>query len=80
MNTYARCNGPVLLRSIEPSQFRARKAQRALTHYRMVGSMGQVGSASDNAAIESFFALVQKNVLNRHRWTTRDDLRIAIVT
>ena len=33
------------------------------------------------AAMESFFALLQKNVLNRrHRWETRDDLRIQIVT
>lgn len=46
----------------------------------MVGSMGQVGSAGDNAAMESFFALLQRNVLNRRRWATRDDLRIAIVT
>ena len=46
----------------------------------MVGSMGQVGSAGDNAAMESFFALLQKNVLDRHRWATRDELRIAIVT
>jgi hypothetical protein len=27
----------------------------------------------------SFFALLQKNVLNRRRWTTREDLRLAIV-
>ena len=47
----------------------------------MVGSMGQVGSAGDNAAMESFFALLQKNVLDRRRrWATRDDLRIEIVT
>jgi len=47
----------------------------------MVGSMGQVGSAGDNAAMESFFALLQKNVLDRRRrWDTRDDLRIEIVT
>ena len=46
----------------------------------MVGSMGQVGSAGDNAAMESFFSLLQKNVLNRRHWTTRDELRIAIVT
>ena len=46
----------------------------------MVGSMGRVGAAADNAAIESFFALLQKNVLDRHNWTTRQDLRIAIVT
>jgi putative transposase len=46
----------------------------------MVGSMGQVGSAGDNAAMESSFALLQRNVLDRRRWDTRDELRIAIVT
>ena len=46
----------------------------------MVGSMGQVGSAGDNAAMESFFALLQRNVLDRRRWATREELRIAIVT
>jgi len=43
----------------------------------MVGSMGQVGSAGDNAAMESFFSLLQKNVLDRRVW---DELRIEIVT
>ena len=42
--------------------------------------MGQVASAGDNAAMESFFALLQKNVLDRHRWTTRQELRLAIIT
>ena len=42
--------------------------------------MGQVGAAGDNAAMESFFALLQKNVLDRQRWTTRQQLRIAIIT
>ena len=46
----------------------------------MVGSMGQVGSAGDNAAMESFFSLLQKNVLNRRRWETQDELQIAIAT
>ena len=46
-----------------------------------VARHGMVGSAGDNAAMESFFALLQKNVLDRRRrWTTRDELRIAIVT
>ena len=62
------------------SQFRARKVHRALARHGMVGSMGQVGSAGDNAAMESFFALLQKNVLNRQSWATRDDLRIEIIT
>jgi transposase InsO family protein len=29
--------------------------------------------------MESFFALLQKNVLNRRRWQTREQLRLAIV-
>ena len=62
------------------SQFRSRKLQQALTSHDMLGSMGQVGSAGDNAAMESFFSLLQKNVLNRQTWDTRDQLRIAIVT
>ncbi|WP_100814154.1 IS3 family transposase [Microbacterium lacus] len=62
------------------SQFRSRKFLRALTRHRMVGSMGRVGSSGDNAAMESFFALLQKNVLDRRSWTTREQLRIAIVT
>lgn len=30
--------------------------------------------------MESFFALLQKNVLNRKRWETRQELRLAIIT
>ena len=69
-----------LLHSDRGSQFRSRKLQRALTRHDMIGSMGQVGSAADNAAMESFFSLLQKNVLDRRKWQTRDELRIAIIT
>jgi transposase InsO family protein len=41
--------------------------------------MGRTGACADNAAMESFFALVQNNVFNRRRWATREDLRLAIV-
>jgi len=79
----ARRDGDVagcIVHSDRGSQFRARKVHRALTRHQMVGSMGQVGSAGDNAAMESFFSLLQKNVLDRRSWTTRDELRIEIVT
>lgn len=69
-----------VLHSDRGSQFRSRKLRRALTHHGMVGSMGRVASCGDNAAMESFFALLQKNVLNRRSWATRGELRIAIVT
>ncbi len=62
------------------SQFRSKKFTRALARHGIIGSMGRVGAAGDNAAMESFFALLQKNVLDRRRWVTRDQLRIAIVT
>ena len=72
--------GCVLQRPVEPGQSRSGKFVRALHRHHMVGSMGRVGAAGDNAAMESFFSLLQKNVLDRRTWATREDLRIAIVT
>lgn len=69
-----------IVHSDRGSQFRSRKFLAALRDQGLVGSMGQVASAGDNAAMESFFSLLQKNVLNRHRWTTRQQLRLAIIT
>ena len=51
----------------------------ALKHHNLVGSMGRVGACGDNAAMESFFSLLQKNVLDRQRWSNREELRVAIV-
>lgn len=69
-----------IVHSDRGSQFRSRSFLAALRHHQLAGSMGQVASAGDNAAMESFFALLQKNVLDRHRWTTRHELRLAIIT
>ena len=69
-----------IVHSDRGSQFRSRKFVAALGRHDMVGSMGKVGAAGDNAAMESFFSLLQRNVLDRRTWTTRDELRIAIVT
>ncbi|MFY1615771.1 IS3 family transposase [Micromonospora sp. WMMD736] len=62
------------------SQFRSRKFVHALHQHHVTGSMGRVGAAGDNAAMESFFGLLQNNVLDRRTWTTRQQLRTAIVT
>ena len=61
------------------SQFRSTKFVTALKTKGLVGSMGRVGACGDNAAMESFFSLLQKNVLDRQRWTSREELRVAIV-
>ncbi|WP_169523951.1 DDE-type integrase/transposase/recombinase [Amycolatopsis balhimycina] len=49
-------------------------------------AMGRAGrwagsgrACGDNAAMESFFSLLQKNVLDTRRWRTREALQSAIV-
>jgi putative transposase len=68
-----------IVHSDRGSQFRSRAFVTALKSNGLVGSMGRVGACGDNAAMESFFALLQKNVLDRQRWTSREELRVAIV-
>jgi putative transposase len=68
-----------IVHSDRGSQFRSHAYVRALRDAQLRGSMGRVGACADNAAMESFFSLLQKNVLNRQRWTNREQLRLAIV-
>jgi len=69
-----------IVHSDRGSQFRSKAFVRVLKNNGLVGSMGRVGAAGDNAAMESFFALLQKNVLDRQRWSTKEELHLAIVT
>ena len=72
--------GTVVVHSDRGSQFRSADFVRTLRSHGLTGSMGRVGACGDNAAMESFFALLQKNVLNRQRWDSREQLRLAIIT
>ena len=69
----------VIVHSDRGGQFRSRSFQHALKRSGLRGSMGRVGACGDNAAMESFFSLLQKNVLDRKPWGTREELRLAIV-
>jgi putative transposase len=69
----------VIVHADRGSQFRARSFRAVLKDAGLQGSMGRVAAAGDNAAMESFWALLQKNVLDRHRWSTREELHYAIV-
>jgi putative transposase len=69
----------VLRRPPESAQFRSGKFVRLLRSHGLIGSMGRTGTCADSAAMESFFALLQKNVLDRQRWSSREELRLAIV-
>jgi len=68
-----------IVHSDRGSQFRSKKVVRLLKNNDLLGSMGRVGACGDNAAMESFFSLLQKNVLDTQRWETREKLRLAIV-
>jgi len=73
-------HGTVVVHSDRGSQFRAHIFVRTLRDAGLTGSMGRVGACADNAAMESFFSLLQKNVLDRQRWQNREELRLAIIT
>jgi len=49
-----------IVHSDRGSQFRSRAFVRTLKDAELRGSMGRVGTCADNAAMESFFALLQK--------------------
>jgi putative transposase len=72
-------DGTVVVHSDRGSQFRSRAFRALLTRAGLTGSMGRVAAAGDNAAMESFFSLLQKNVLDQRRWRTRDELSYAII-
>lgn len=82
LNNAVSLRSPVatIVHSDRGSQFRSRKIVHELSHNGLQGSMGRVGACGDNAAMESFFALLQRNVLDRRRWSTRAELRLAIVS
>ena len=74
-----RPQGTVVVHSDRGSQFRSRAFRAVLKANELTGSMGRVAAAGDNAAMESFFSLLQKNVLDRRRWRTRSELHYATV-
>jgi putative transposase len=70
----------VVVHSDRGGQFRSRAFRAVLKGAELTGSMGRVGAAGDNAAMESFYSLLQKNVLNRRRrWATRAQLRYELI-
>ncbi len=73
--------GTVIVHADRGGQFRSRAFQAVLKANGLRLSMGRVASAADNAAMESFHSLLQKNVLDQRRtWATRSELRYEIVT
>jgi transposase InsO family protein len=44
----------------------------------LLGSMGRVASSVDNTMMESFWSTMQRELLDRQRWSSRDELGSAI--
>ncbi len=40
--------------------------------------MGSIGDAYDNSVAEAFFSILQRELLDQHHWTDRDQLAQAI--
>ena len=60
------------------SQYTSWAFGQRLRQARLLGSMGSIGDAYDNAVAESFFGTLQLELLDRHTWRTRRELALAI--
>jgi putative transposase len=70
--------GQTVLHSDRGAQYTSWAFGHRLRDAGLLGSMGRVGSAYDNAMMESFFSTLQRELLDRKSWTTRKELASAI--
>jgi putative transposase len=60
------------------SQFTSWVFGHRLRQAGLLGSMGRVASSVDNGMMESFWSTMQRELLDRRRWQTREELASAI--
>ena len=70
--------GQTVVHSDRGSQYTSWAFGHRLRAAGLLGSMGRVGSALDNAMMESFFGTLQRELLDRQTWATRAELASAI--
>ncbi|HHV63159.1 MAG TPA: IS3 family transposase, partial [Firmicutes bacterium] len=68
----------VIHHSDHGAQYTAIAFGRTLKEAGILGSMGTVGDALDNAVAESFFATLETELLDRYNWSSRRALASAI--
>lgn len=71
-------DGQTVAHSDHGSQYTSWAFGRRMRAAGLLGSMGSVGDAFDNAVVESFFGTLQLELLDQHRWATREQLAQAI--
>lgn len=70
--------GGLMHHSDRGSQYAATDYRRLLARCRMVPSMSRRGNCYDNAVVESFFATLEWELIERNDWPTREAARGAI--
>jgi putative transposase len=70
--------GQAVCHSDHGSQYTSWAFGRRLRAAGVLGSMGSIGDAYDNAMAESFFSTLQRELLDEHRWSTRRQLALAV--
>jgi putative transposase len=75
----ARCPGSGLLHHSDRGvQYASLDYQELLARHRIVASMSRRANCYDNAVVESFFATLEWELIERSDWRTRDEARLAI--
>jgi putative transposase len=70
--------GQTVAHSDHGSQYTSWAFGRRLRSAGLLGSMGSVGDCFDNSVAESFFGTLQLELLDERRWSTRQQLALAI--
>ena len=65
-------------KGVHGSQYTSFAFGKRLQQAGILGSMGSVGDALDNAVAESFFSTLQVELLDQKKWATQSKLRLAI--
>ena len=68
----------MLRRPLEITQYTSYAFGKRCQEMNVMPSMGSVGDAYDNAMAESFFATLEKELLNRRRFKTQAEARLAM--
>jgi putative transposase len=70
--------GQTVHHSDHGSQYTSWAFGRRLRAAGVLGSMGSIGDCFDNAMAESFFSILQRELLDTQRWATRRQLALAV--
>jgi putative transposase len=70
--------GSTIAHSDHGSQYTSWAFGRRLRAAGLLGSMGTIGDCYDNSVAESFFGTLQLELLDEHRWTSREHLALAL--